>query len=144
MRRVLRPSPRWSRGHGPGRLIVGALRTGRAGWDDVGVLRVDRARQRHDSACRPAHSPLNWALAGFLKSENLLSYSLGKVDKSELVFVEKVVVPALVDDPYEIVLGCSRIGQNPIDLAEDQRGFVPSILEAQRKLFGRSFHGLSR
>jgi hypothetical protein len=79
-----------------------------------------------------------------LKSENLPSYSLGKLDKSELMFVEKVVVPALVDDPYEIVLGCSGIGQNSIDLAEDERGFIPRILEAQRKLFGRSFHGLPR
>jgi hypothetical protein len=60
-----------------------------------------------------------------LKSENLPSYSLGKLDKSELMFVEEVVVPALVDDPYEIVLGCSGIGQNSIDLAEDERGFIP-------------------
>ena len=83
-------------------------------------------------------------LAGFLKSENLLSYSLGKVNKSELSFVEKVIVPALVDDPYEIILGCTRIGQDSIDVAEDQRGFVPGILEAQRKLLGRSFHGLCK
>ena len=83
-------------------------------------------------------------LAGLLKSENLLSHGLGKVDKSELAFVEKVVVSALVNDPYEIVFRCSRVGQNSIDLAENQRGFVPRILEAQRKVFGRSFHGVSR
>ena len=78
-------------------------------------------------------------LAGLLKSENLFSHSLGKVDKSELAFEKKVVLPALVDDPHEIVLGCSCIGQDSIDLTEDQRGFVPFIFEAQRKLFRRSF-----
>jgi len=83
-------------------------------------------------------------LAGFLESENLLPYSLRKVDEGELSFVKKVIVPTLVNDPYEIVLGCSRIGQNSIDLAEDQRGFVPGILEAQRKWFHRAFHGLSK
>ena len=69
-------------------------------------------------------------LAGLLKSENLFSYSMGKLDKSELALVKKVVLSALVHDPYEIVLGCSRVGQDSIDLTEDQRGFVPFILEA--------------
>ena len=62
-----------------------------------------------------------------------------KVDKSELAFVKKVGLPALVDDPYEIVLGYSRVGQDSIDFVEDQRGFVPFIFEAQCKLFRRSF-----
>ena len=81
--------------------------------------------------------------AGLLKSENLFSHSLRKVDKSELAFVKKIVLAALVDDPYEIVLGCSRVGQDSIDLAEDQRGFVPAIFEAERKSFHRALHGLS-
>ena len=59
-------------------------------------------------------------LAGVLKRENLLSYSRRKVDKNELIFVEKVVLPALVYDPYKIVLGCPWIRQNSIDLSEDQ------------------------
>ena len=59
-------------------------------------------------------------LAGVLKRENLLSYSRRKVDKNELIFVEKVVLPTLVYDPYKIVLGCPRIRQNSIDLSEDQ------------------------
>jgi len=59
-------------------------------------------------------------LAGVLKRENLLSYSQRKVDKNELILVEKVVLPALVYDPYKIVLGCPRIRQNSIDLSEDQ------------------------
>ena len=62
---------------------------------------------------------LRQVLAGFSKSENLPSYSLGKVDKSELMFVEKVVVPALVDDPHEVVLRRLRIGYDSIDLAKN-------------------------
>ena len=59
-------------------------------------------------------------LAGVLKRENLLSDSRRKVDKNELIFVKKVVLPALVYDPYKIVLGCPRIRQDSIDLSEDQ------------------------
>jgi len=83
-------------------------------------------------------------LAGVLKRENLLSYGQRKVDKNELIFVVKVVLPALVDDPYKIVLGCPRIRQNSIHLTEDQRGFVPGILDAQRKWFRRLLHCSSR
>jgi len=79
-------------------------------------------------------------LAGVLKRENLLPYSRRKVDKNELIFVEKVVLPALVYDPYKIVLGCPRIRQNSIDLTEDQRGFISSILDAQCKRFRRFLH----
>jgi len=59
-------------------------------------------------------------LAGVLNSENLLSHSLRKVDKNELILVEKVVLPTLVNNPYEIVLGCSSIRQDAIDFTEDQ------------------------
>ena len=83
-------------------------------------------------------------LAGFLKSKNLLPYGLWKVDKGELSSVEQVIVAAFIDDPYQIVLGRSRIGHNSIDLAEDERSFIPSILKAQRKWSHRVFHGLSR
>jgi hypothetical protein len=58
-------------------------------------------------------------LAGFLKSENLLSDGLRKIDKRELSFVEEIILPALVDDPNEIVFGGSRIWQDSIDLAKD-------------------------
>ena len=54
-------------------------------------------------------------LAGLLKSQNPPSHSLGKVDKSELALVKKVVLPAFVDDTDEIVLCCSRVGQDSID-----------------------------
>ncbi|MDO8682997.1 MAG: hypothetical protein Q7N50_05885 [Armatimonadota bacterium] len=83
-------------------------------------------------------------LAGVLKRENLLSYSRRKVDKNELIFVEKVVLPTLVYDPYKIVLGCPRIRQNSIDFTEDQRGFVPGILDTQRKWFRRLLHFSSK
>ena len=42
-------------------------------------------------------------LAGFLKSENFPPHGLRKLDEGKLPLVEKVVVPALVDDPYEIL-----------------------------------------
>jgi hypothetical protein len=87
---------------------------------------------------------LDAVLAGFLKSENSLPYGLRKVHEGELSFVEQVIVPALVDDPYQIVLGGSRIGHNSIDLAEDERGFIPRILKAQRKWFHWVFHSLSK
>ena len=83
-------------------------------------------------------------LAGVLNSENLLSYSLRKVDKNELVFVEKVVLPTLVNDPYKIVLGCSGIRQYSIDLTKDQGSFIPSIVDAQRKLFRGLLHCSSK
>lgn len=108
------------------------------------VFRQPNVRHQPQRTRSPLRRRLHAMLAGFLKSENLLPYSLRKVDEGELSFVEKVIVPALVDDPYEVVLGYSRIGQNSIDLAEEQRRFVPSILEAQRKLFHWAFHGLSK
>ena len=83
-------------------------------------------------------------LAGSLKSEDSCPYSLGKFDEGEPAFVEKVVVSALVDDPDEIVPGWTGVGEDSIDLAENQRGFVPRVLEAQGKSLGWLFHGVSK
>ena len=43
----------------------------------------------------------------------------------------------------DVFLGCSRIGQNSIDLAEDKRAFIPRVLKTQRKWFCWLLHGLS-
>jgi hypothetical protein len=67
----------------------------------------------------PAPAGCSAWLAGFLKSENSISNSLGKVDESELTCIEKVVVSALIDDSYEIVLGCPGVA------SPDAVGFVP-------------------
>jgi hypothetical protein len=74
-------------------------------------------------------------LAGLLNRKNLPSYSPRKVDESELRLVKEVVVSAFVDDPNEIVLGRSQIWYNPIDLAQDQRGFISNVLKTERELF---------
>jgi hypothetical protein len=58
--------------------------------------------------------------AGPLKRKNLLSYCLRKIDQGELLLVEKIILPALVDDPHEVVLGRPRIGHDSIDLPKDQ------------------------
>ena len=68
----------------------------------------------------------------------------GHFNRNESVGGEQVILSAFVNNSYEIVFGCSRIRQDSIDLTEDQRGFVPFIFEAERKLFCRSFHGLSK
>src|SRR5206468_12186164 len=108
-----------------------------------------RYRPRRQASAAALHDPIEHrrlpaVLAGSLKSEKFFPHGLRKFDEGKLRLIEKVVVPALVDDPHEIVLGGSCIWQNSIDLAEDQRGLVPTILEAQRKLFRRACHGLSK
>ena len=94
--------------------------------------------------CKPvAQRPRDRArdpLAGLLKSENLSSGRLREVDENELALIEEVILTAFIDNSYEIVPGCSRIRQDAIYLAQDQGGFVASILDANRKLLCRSFH----
>jgi hypothetical protein len=77
-------------------------------------------------------------------SENLLPNGLRKIDEGELTLVEQIVVSAFVNDPHQIVLGGSRIGHDSIHLAENEGGFIPRILEAQREWIRWLFHGLSR
>ena len=50
----------------------------------------------------------------------------------------------LVDDAYKIVFGCSRVGQNSIHLAQNQRSFFAFVFKAERKLLSGLFHGLSK
>jgi hypothetical protein len=83
-------------------------------------------------------------LAGFLESKQLFSHGLWEIDECELRLVEQVVLPALVDDPNQIIFGGSGIGHNAIHLAYDERRFVAAILKAQREWLGWMFHGVSK
>ena len=56
-----------------------------------------------------------------------------KVDKRELRLVKQIVLAAFVDNPHEVVFDCARVRENSIDFAQNQRGFVARILEAERK-----------
>ena len=47
----------------------------------------------------------NRLLAGVLKSKNLLPDRRRKFDEHELIYVEKIVFSALINDPNEIILG---------------------------------------
>jgi hypothetical protein len=49
-------------------------------------------------------------LAGSLKCENLPAYRLRKIDEGKLSLVEEIILPALVDNPYQVVFGRSDIG----------------------------------
>ena len=86
----------------------------------------------------------NVVLTGLLKRENSFSYCLGEIDKSELALMKKVVFSAFIDDSNEVILSCTCVGQDSINLTQYQRRFVSFVLKAQRKLFCRLFHGLSK
>ena len=78
-------------------------------------------------------------LAGLLNRKNFLSNSLRKIDEGELSFVEEVVVPALVDDAHEIVLGRSRVGDNSIDLPRISEASFPVFFRHSANCFVRRF-----
>ena len=59
-------------------------------------------------------------LAGALNREDFLPHGSGKVDKSELLLMKEVILPAFVNDSYKVVLGRSHIGYDSIDLPQDQ------------------------
>ena len=48
--------------------------------------------------------------------------------------VVKIVFPTLIDDTNQIVLRRSRVRQNSIHFALDQRGLIIRIIDAQSKV----------
>ncbi len=65
---------------------------------------------------RPRHHRVSWPV----ESEDLPPYGLREVDEHELTAVEQVVLSALIDDSDETVLRGPRVGDDSIDLSEDQ------------------------
>jgi hypothetical protein len=72
---------------------------------------------------------------GALKGEDLPADRLGEVHERELRSTEKVVFSAFIDDSEELVLGRARVRDDLVDLAGNQRGFVPVVLQADRESF---------
>jgi hypothetical protein len=74
------------------------------------------------------------SLAGALKCQDLPSYRSRKLDEHELTAAEQIVLAAFVDDPDEVVLPCSNVRDDLIDLPEHERCLVPGVVQAQREL----------
>jgi hypothetical protein len=79
--------------------------------------------------------------AGALKCQDLPSYCLRKLDERELTAAEQVVLAAFVDNPYEVVLRCSSVWDDLIDLPQYQRCLVPGVAQTQRELLRQTSHG---
>jgi len=54
-----------------------------------------------------------------LQSEDLPLDRRWKIHKYEMVFVIQIILATLIDDSDQIILGRSRIGENPVDFASD-------------------------
>lgn len=78
--------------------------------------------------------------AGALKGEDSLSYGLREIDEDELLPAEEVVFSAFIDDPHKVILGRPRVRDDLIDLARNQRRFIPVVLEAHRESFRQALH----
>jgi hypothetical protein len=82
--------------------------------------------------------------AGPLKCQDLPSYCLRKLDERELTAAEQVVFAAFVDDPYKVVLRCSSVWDDLIDLSQHQRCLVSGVLQAQREVLRQTSHSQSK
>jgi len=80
-------------------------------------------------------------LAGALKCQYLPSYCLRELNERELTAAEQIVLAALVDDPHEVVLRCSGVRQDSIDLPEYERSLVSGVVQTQRELLCQTSHG---
>jgi hypothetical protein len=83
-------------------------------------------------------------MAGSLQCEQFAVHRLRELDEHKLAVVKEVVPAALVDDTHKCVFLRAGVGDHGVDLADDERGLVPAILVAQRKLLRGSLHGRSR
>ena len=51
-----------------------------------------------------------------LQCKDCLLHCTRKVNKDEVTIVIEVIFPTLINDADKVILGCSRIGQESIDL----------------------------
>ena len=68
---------------------------------------------------------------GGFKRSNPLRNGSWKIDKDEMSLVIEIILAALVHDPHEIVLSSSRIQDDSIHLARNQRDFVIGVIHAE-------------
>jgi hypothetical protein len=83
-------------------------------------------------------------LASSPQSQEFSADAVRKVHESELTTREQVVFAAFVDDADKAILCGAWIGDNRINLADNERRFVTLVVEAQRELFREALHGWSR
>ena len=57
--------------------------------------------------------------AGVLNRENLLFDGSWEINEDKLIFVEEVVLPGLVDNPHEVILGSAGIMNDSVYLAQN-------------------------
>ena len=74
--------------------------------------------------------------AGRLNGPQSSAHAVWKVHEGKLAARKQIVLAALVDDPHESVLGCPRVRHYWVHLANNQRGFIAFVVQAQRKLLG--------
>ena len=87
---------------------------------------------------------LSTILARLLKREDFFLRGGWKLDENELISIEQVILPALVDNPHQIVFRSFGIRKHWVDLTQDQRRFVTGVLNTDGKLLDDSLHGQSR
>jgi hypothetical protein len=109
---------------------VGARDTG-YGFRDSGL----GARRLAIDDCRLPIAGHREGLGDALQGENLFRYAGGKVHKQKMVFVIEVILAALVNNPHQIILGRSWIGNNPVNLAGNKRSLIVRIVNAKSEWF---------
>src|SRR5437867_11825089 len=97
------------------------------------MSRAPRVLERRVGSIRVSAGPLN--------GQKLPSHGSRKVHERALRSGKQIVLSALIDDTDQTVLRGPRVWQRPINLAANQRGLIPLIVQTERELGGPSFHG---
>ncbi|MGH9401715.1 MAG: hypothetical protein ACRD2P_06375 [Terriglobia bacterium] len=56
-------------------------------------------------------------LSNALECKDFFLYGGREVHKHKVAFVVEVIFSTFIDDPNQIILGCSQVGENPVDFA---------------------------
>ena len=106
------------------------------------VVRPDASHLRRGYSRRA--SLTNARLAGVFQVKDSFRYRSWKVDEQEMALVVQVVLAAFIHDTHEVILGGPRIGNDPVDLAWNERCLVIGVVDTQSKWLCRLFHFSSK
>ena len=95
------------------------------------VVRRDGPHLRR--GCSRRASLTNARLAGVFQVEDSFRYHPWKIDEQKVALVVQVVLAAFIHDTHEVILGGSRIRNDPVDLAWNERRLVIGVVDTQSK-----------
>lgn len=98
--------------------------------------RVDSSWARRELGRDWAESIADRTILSALQGHDFSSHGPWKANENEMSFVEEVIFPSLIQDAHQVVFCSPLVRKDAIDLANDERGLVRGVIDAQNERLG--------